>query len=141
MKNEDLGRFYPSKKRPNSGKDEFIRKSDDNGGGSQPLYLAQGQILYGTGLMAYGPTISWYKDTITTDEYLLALPSRGVSIGGIYKFDNKQYVGKCLQFKFTDNVYTSAVFVGNDIETGNEINRGLSKSLIQIYDLKVIRLN
>lgn len=34
MKNEDLGRFYPSKKKPDSGKDKFIRKSDNNGGES-----------------------------------------------------------------------------------------------------------
>ena len=92
-------------------------------------------------MMAYGPSIPWYKDTITAEEYLLALPSKGVSIGGIYKFDDKLYVGKCLKFIFTNNVYTSAEFTGNSIETGGETHRGFNNSQIQIYDLKVIRLN
>lgn len=33
MKNGDLGRFYPSTKKPNSAEDVFLRKSDNNGGG------------------------------------------------------------------------------------------------------------
>ena len=122
-------------------KGTYVNVTKATGGGSQPLYLAQGKILYGGGIMAYGPTIPWYKDTISADEYLLALPSQGVSIGGIYKFDGKLYVGKCLKFMITNNVYTSAEFTGCDIETGNEMHRGLSNSLIQIYDPKVIRLN
>ena len=120
---------------------EITNLTKATGEGSKPLYLAQGKILYGGGIMAYGPTIPWYKDTITADEYLLALPSQGVSIGGIYKFEGKLYVGKCLKFMITNNVYTSAEFTGCDIETGSEMHRGLSNSLIQIYDPKVIRLN
>lgn len=48
MKNEDLGRFYPSKKKPDSGKDTFIRKSDNNGGGGSADFSTVTGVTYNT---------------------------------------------------------------------------------------------
>lgn len=48
MKNEDLGRFYPSKKKPDSGKDNFIRKSDNNGGGGSADFSTVTGVTYNT---------------------------------------------------------------------------------------------
>lgn len=48
MKNEDLGRFYPSKKKPDSGRDNFIRKSDDNGGGGSADFSTVTGVTYNT---------------------------------------------------------------------------------------------
>lgn len=48
MKNEDLGRFYPSKKKPDSGRDNFIRKSDNNGGGGSVDFSTVTGVTYNT---------------------------------------------------------------------------------------------
>lgn len=48
MKNEDLGRFYPSKKKPDSGRDNFIRKSDNNGGGGSADFSTVTGVTYNT---------------------------------------------------------------------------------------------
>lgn len=46
MKNEDLARFYPSKKKPKSATDSFLRKSDNNGGGGSVDFSTPDSVAY-----------------------------------------------------------------------------------------------